>query len=100
MFGRTNIRPVKNGLYIHNHMLFLNNNNKSIYKVHHRDYPKCTHMHPHPPEYTDYTKFNLHNLTRAAKGDLRRMKTAARNGKLGRSIVLEEKCFEFIPERV
>ena len=89
--------------YIHNHMLFLNNNNKSIYKVHHlvcRDYPKCTHMHPYPPEYTDCTKFNLHNLTRAAKGDLRRMKTAACNGKLGRSIVLEKKCFEVISERV
>ena len=86
----------------HNHMLFLKNN-KSIYKVQDlvwRDYPKCTHMHPHPPEYPDYTKFNLHNLTRAAKRDLRRKKTAAQNGKQGRSIVLEKKCFEVIPERV
>jgi len=57
-------------------------------------------MHPHPLEYTDYTKFNLHNLTQAAKRDLRRMKTAARNRKQGRSIVLEKKCFEVILERV
>ena len=87
----------------HNHMLFLNNNNNSIYKVQDlvwRDYPKCTHMHPHPPEYTDDTKFNLHNLTQAAKRDLRRMKTAARNRKQGRSIVLEKTCFEVILERV
>ena len=48
--------------------------------------PPHTHTpHTHTHEYTDYTQF-AHNLNRQ-QTDLRRMKTAARNGKHGRSIV-------------
>ena len=34
-------------------------------------------------KHTDCTKLNLPNLQQAANGDLRRMKTSARNGKHG-----------------
>ena len=60
-----------------------------------------TYRHPHTRAYwlywltirTDYTKLNLHSSKRAANRDLRRMKTAARNGKHGRSVVLGKEMF-------
>ena len=50
-----------------------------------------THTHTHRHLHTDYTKLNLHNLKRAANRNLRRMKTAARNGKYGRSLILAKR---------
>ena len=42
-----------------------------------------------------YTNLNLHNLKRAANRDLRRMKTAARNGKYsGEAVKNNEKWYE------
>ena len=52
-----------------------------------------THTGTRTHQHTDYTKLNLHNLKRAANRDSRQMKTAAWNGKCGRSIIFGGKCF-------
>ena len=56
----------------------------STYTYMHTHTGTCTHVH------SNYTKPNLHSLKWAAIRDLRRMKTAARNRKHGRSTVLEK----------
>ena len=58
----------------------------------HRGDSKCTHAGTSTCKLTDYTKLNLHSLKQAANTDLRWMKTAAQNGKHGRSKALGEKC--------
>ena len=64
---------------------------ESIYKEQNlvcRDFQAHTHRSTHTHEHTDYTKLHLHNLKQAANRDLRQMKTAARNGRHGGSVVL------------
>ena len=64
---------------------------ESIYKEQNlvcRDFQAYTHRSTHTHEHTDYTKLHLHNLKQAANRDFRQMKTAARNGRHGGSVVL------------
>ena len=76
-----------------------NNNNKySICKAQHfihRDYSKRARArgHTHTHEHSDYSKLNLHSLKREANRDFRRMETATRNRKHGRSTVFGTEVF-------
>ena len=59
----------------------------------------CTHTHTGTctHEHTNYTKLYLHSLKQAVNSDCKRMKTAALNGKQGRSIIFTfyESCMVF-----
>ena len=69
----------------------------SIYKAQnlvHRHYSKRIRARTHTRAFWLYKlKLNLHSLKRAADRDLRWMKSAARNGKHGRSTVLGKEMF-------